>query len=130
MANMETLCARYGSKIVEDKAQVKDEKRLETIVRNALGILREEGIFAFYIFLQYRGDKNGKDEGGKLIWSQVSALWRDKKAGPLVSGGGDVSRDQVIAVTEDLQTLLLARQVTERMLVYALYGLRVKDKEQ
>ena len=116
--NIEARCAHYGSQIVKNKAQAKDPKRLETITRNALGVMREEGLFAFYLYLQYQ-----KKDGGKVIWDQVKALWRDEAVGPLLSGGGG-DREQVIALTEDLNDLLLAREVAERALIYALYGLR------
>ena len=114
--NVETRCAYYGSHIVDQAADRK--KKVETVTRNALGVLREQGIFAFYLYLQYRSK-----EGGDLVWQQVKALWRDQEVGPLMGGGGN-DRQQVIALTGDLNDLLLARQVAERALIYALYGLR------
>jgi len=121
--NVEALCARYGSQIVQNKGSEKEAKRLETVTRNALGVLREEGLFAFYIYLQYR-----LKEGGEVIWTQVGKLWQDKAVGPLLSGNGE-ERKQVIALTESLNDILLAREVTERALIYALYGLRAEKKE-
>ncbi len=113
--NIETRCAHYGSLIVD---RAPDRKKVETVTRNALGVLREEGIFAFYLYLQYRSK-----EGGGLIWEQVKGLWQDEAVGPLMSSDGS-DREQVIALTGDLNDLLLAREVAERALVYALYGLR------
>lgn len=128
--NVEARCAHYGSQIVRNKSMAKDPKRLEAVVRNALGVLRNDGIFAFYLYLQYRSrkDKDGKEEGGKLTWLQVQELWADGEIGPLLSGNGNI-RDQVIALTEDLSALLLARKVAEQTLIYALYGLRAEDKK-
>ncbi len=117
--NVETKCAHYGSLIVD---QATDRKKVETVTRNALGVLREDGLFAFYLYLQYRSK-----EGGGLVWKQVKALWQDSAVGPLMSGDGNdqqTDREQVIALTGDLNDLLLAREVAERALVYALYGLR------
>ncbi len=119
--NLEAVCAEYGSAIERRKGGDKEAKRLETIVRNALGVLREDGVFAFYLFLQYR-----KDDGGGIIWDEVRKLWRDNAVGPLLSGNGS-DREQVIALTDDLTALLLAREVAERTLIYALYGLRGKE---
>lgn len=118
--HLEAVCARYGSEIVQRKGGDKEAKRLETILRNALGVLREDGVFAFYLFLRYRWE-----DGGKVIWPQLKALWQNDAIGPLLTGAGS-DRDQVIALTDDLQALLLARDVAERTLVYALYGLRAK----
>ena len=121
--HLEPLCAHFGSQIVQDKGQAKDPKRLETIVRNALGVMREEGLFAFYLYLRYRWE-----DGGKVIWPQIRALWREEAVGPLLGGGSDDENDReaVIALTDDLPKLLLARQLAERALVYALYGLRAE----
>ena len=116
--NIEARCAHYGSRIVENKNQAgKGPERLETIARNALGVLREDGLFAFYLFLRYRWG-----EGGDVIWSQIKALWGHDALGPLIGTGPD--RREVIELTESLPDLLLAREATERALVYALYGLR------
>jgi hypothetical protein len=115
--NIEARCAQYGSQIVINKERAPDPKRLETITRNALAVMREEGLFAFYLYLQYRGK-----EGGHLVWNQIKALWLHPSVGPLLGDGGD--REGVIALTESLDDLMLAREVAERALVYALYGLR------
>jgi hypothetical protein len=121
--SMEACCARFGSQIVKNrKWRGTDPKRLETIARNALGVMREEGLFAFYLFLRYRWD-----DGGRVIWPQVKSLWQE--VGPLLGTDGD-DRQQVIALTENLHDLLLARQVAERALVYALYGLRAENKRE
>ncbi len=128
--NMEARCAHYGSEIVKNRGPKERAKRLETITRNALGVMREEGLFAFYLYLKYRGLKRKagggqEDEGGHLVWNQVKALWQDEAIGPLLGGEGD-DREQVIKLTEGLYDVLLAREVTERALVYALYGLRAE----
>ncbi len=117
--NIEPRCAYHGSRIAEGGERI-DLKRLQTIVRNALAVMREEGLYAFYLYLKYRWE-----EGGKIIWPQIKALWQEEAVGPLWSGDGD-DREGVIRLTEDLHDLLLAREVAERALVYALYGLRAE----
>lgn len=124
LSNMEAICAKHGSEIVKKKPRKKeDAKKLETVVRNSLAVMREEGLFAFYLFLRYRWK-----EGGKVIWPQIKALWNQDSVGGLLSGKGD-DRDQVIELTENLNDILLAREITERALVYALYGLRAEDEK-
>jgi hypothetical protein len=118
--NVEARCAHFGSQIVINKGEAPDPKRLQTITRNALAVMREEGLFAFYLYLQYRWK-----EGGRVIWPQVRSLWRDDSVGDLLGAGRD--REQVIALTGQLDDLMLAREVAERALVYALYGLRSED---
>ena len=135
--SIEAHCARYGSQIEQNRGPEKEAKKLEATTRNALGVLREEGLFAFYIYLGYRWK-----EGGHVIWPQVWGLWGDQAIGPLIkkSESNDQnkdpkeqwrqSREHVITLTENLNDLLLAREVTERTLIYALYGLRAESKEK
>ncbi|HFD38240.1 MAG TPA: hypothetical protein ENJ31_00095, partial [Anaerolineae bacterium] len=85
--HLEPLCAHFGSRIVA--ADGVDSSRLQTIVRNALGVMREEGLFAFYLYLRYRWE-----DGGKVIWPQIRGLWREEAVGPLLGGGDD--REAVI----------------------------------
>ncbi|HID65324.1 MAG TPA: hypothetical protein EYP49_21615 [Anaerolineae bacterium] len=116
---IEPRCAFFGSRIADEKSV--DSKRLQTVVRNSLGVLREEGLFAFYLYLKYRWD-----EGGQVIWEQIKSLWEDEVTGPLWKGGLE-DREGVIALTESLYELVLAREVAEKALTYALYGLRAGD---
>lgn len=116
--HIDAACARCGARIVDGPG---DRDKLQTQVRNALGVLREDGVFALYLYLQYRFK-----EGGEVIWKEIKDLWCDPSFGPLLGGQG-ADREQVIALTESLDALLLARKVAERALVYALYGLRAGE---
>jgi hypothetical protein len=116
--SVESKCAACGSAIVQDQFSQANRKKVETTVRNSLGVLRTDGLYAFYLFLKYK-----KDDGGEKILEKITALWREDEIGPLLDGRGSRT-DQVIRLTENLQDVILTRQVTERALVYALYGLR------
>ena len=112
--NLDVLCARYAQQIVEDKPGNVEIKKLTTILKNAIGVMREDGLFAFYLFLKY------KNEEGKHIWSKIIKLWKDNET-HLVD---EDDESQVIKLTENLSDIFLARRITERTLVYAYYGLR------
>jgi hypothetical protein len=117
--SIEATCASYGGTITGDTSEAR--KKLQTLVRNAMAVMREQGVYAFYLFLQYRAG-----QGGDTIWHAVRNLWSDADLGPILPGGTD-DRQRIIQLTEDLDSLLLARQVAERTLTYALYGLRAGD---
>ena len=121
--NLDALCARYGSAIVDQRGSQEEAKKTETTTRNALGVMREQGVFAFYLFLQGQWKA-----GGDKVWGQVEQLWQDPAVGRLLATQGE-PRDNVIALTKNLSDLLLARKVAERMLVYALYGLQAERKK-
>jgi len=117
--NLDAHCAHCASEIVDlsDHGQRRD-KDLENRLNDALGVLQQDGFYAFYLFLKYRElDRNPKD-----VWSKVKILLRKDAVGAPLPQGDDEAA--VIEMTEDLQKLLLARQLTERTLVYARYGLR------
>lgn len=117
--NLDFHCAQCAHEIValSDHGQKRD-KELENRLNNALGVLQEDGFYAFYLFLKYRK----LDQPPKDVWGLLKALLRNDIVGaPLPQGNDDTA---VIQMTENLQKLLLAKQLTERTLVYARYGLR------
>lgn len=120
MNNLDALCATRAGDISENHTL---PKSFETILRNSMGVLREEGVFAFYIYLLANDDK-----GGKIILDCIYNLLKNKNTGPLMDPKGDDERKGIIKITEDLPSLLLARQLIERTLTYALYGLKGKKK--
>lgn len=117
LTNLDARCAFCAHQIVALSGTSRD-KDLENRLNNALGVLQEDGFYAFYLFLKYRDlDRPPKD-----VWSLLTALLQNDAVGaPLPQGPGDTA---VIQMTEDLHRLLLAKQLTERTLVYARYGLR------
>lgn len=117
VTNLDAYCAQCAHEIVSLSGQNRD-KELENRLNNALGVLQEDGFYAFYLFLKYRDlDRPPKD-----VWRQIKALLQNDAVGaPLPQGNDD---NAVIQMTEDLRKLLLAKQLTERALVYARYGLR------
>jgi hypothetical protein len=124
--NLDAHCARCANEIValSDHGQQRD-KELENRLNNALGVLQEDGFYAFYLFLKYRKldqEPRGGEDKAWPVWPKLAELLRNEAVGaPLGVGADDTT---VIEMTEDLQKLLLAKQLTERTLVYARYGLR------
>jgi hypothetical protein len=115
--NLDAHCAQCAHNIVALSGADRD-KELENRLNNALGVLQEDGFYAFYLFLKYRD----LDQSPRDVWGLLKALLRSDAVGaPLPQGNDD---DVVIQMTEDLQKLLLVKQLTERTLVYARYGLR------
>jgi len=122
--NLDTYCANCANDIVALSGTSRD-KDLENRLNNALGVLQEDGFYAFYLFLKYRKldrESRGGDDRAWPVWPRLAQLLRNDAVGaPLPQGADDTA---VIQMTEDLQKLLLAKQLTERTLIYARYGLR------
>jgi hypothetical protein len=122
--NLDAHCAQCAHNIVALSGANRD-KDLENRLNNALGVLQEDGFYAFYLFLKYRKlnqESRGGDDKAWPVWPKLAELLQSEVVGaPLPQGNDD---DAVIQMTEDLRKLLLAKQLTERTLVYARYGLR------
>lgn len=123
-ANLDFYCAQCAQGIVALSSPNRD-KELETRLNNALGVLQEDGFYAFYLYLKYRKldhERHGDEDKAWPVWPRLAELLRNADVGAPLPQGTD--EDTVIQMTEDLEKLLLAKQLMQRTLIYARYGLR------
>ncbi|MHA1796689.1 MAG: hypothetical protein ACTSUK_11305 [Promethearchaeota archaeon] len=122
--NLEYYCSQCAQEII-DICQNNRDKDLENRITQALGVLQGDGFFAFYLFIKYRDlnkEKNNPNEKKWPVWQKLSALLKDENVGaPLPDDADDKA---VLELTKDLYLLLLAKQLVERVLIYARYGIR------
>ena len=118
--NLDLACARTGQAIAE-----KPSKELEKLVTSALAVLEEQGVYALFLFLKTRGGK-----AAPTIEQKVREfLQTTPQRAPLLSGDGDVFA-LLQSMSEDLDKLLLARDLLRQALVYARYHARVPQKSE
>ena len=125
--NLEPVCARYGMDLV---TLYKDEKTglddRENIVTKALDVLVENGVYAMTVFLL---TCNKKEFGMHVLTRLISLLTDDKvhliSKKDVPPGAG---RESMLArltamrrLTEDMETLFMARRVLEGALTFARY---------
>lgn len=118
--NLDSLCAQHGYNIVNAVAPngslpKKDKAKLENTITKSLGVLQENGVYAFFLYLEYRKGETGSPE----TKNQVLNLLRHAKVNLLSSGNDPFPALQQL--TNDLDNLLLARQLLEQALIYARY---------
>ena len=120
MQNTDMICAKYGSKIA------RIDKLSEPLVNKSLGVLQEEGVYAFFLFLaaQAKGEKNTPaNDIQQVIFDLLKVFFQSIK---------DSQKDILTIIrdnlAEDLNNLFLARDIIERTLVYARYHLKAKPK--
>lgn len=112
MEHLDLKCAELGKQLGE---QVKDEK----LLTDALAVLEEQGIYAFFLYLKARG----KEEGEKVSNACIDFLTKVPQAQPLTPQGSDVfAKLQTLA--KDLDNLLLARDLLRQALVYGRYHVK------
>jgi hypothetical protein len=119
MENLDELCAEYGYKFAEQvKNSFDDAKKAETLLTKALGVLQEQGLYAFGLFCISRGDTD--KAGAEKIMDLTKELLKDKLQ---LIGNGDflkeIRKDNGLATK--LDDLMLAIQVLEKSLIYARF---------
>ena len=118
--NLDLACARTGQAIAE-----KPSKELEKLVTSALAVLEEQGVYALFLFLKTRGGK-----AAPTIEQKVREFLKTTpQRAPLLSGDGDVF-ELLQSMSEDIDKLLLARDLLRQALVYARYHARVPQKSE
>lgn len=122
--NLDVLCAQYGQIIVQDVApsDAKSKSKLENTITKSLGVLQEDGVYAFFLFLDYYRSRS-ESMGADAIAQRMKDLLRGEEIG-LLQDRSQNERDDFAALrsmTGNLKNLLLARQLLEQALIYARY---------
>ena len=95
------------------------------LVTSALAVLEEQGVYALFLFLEARRDKVAPSVERKVR----EFLKTTPRQAPLLPGGGDIFRS-LQSMSEDLDKLLLARDLLRQALVYARYHARGPQKSE
>jgi len=129
MENLDRLCAEYGYKFA-DKVRLafnSDAKKAESLLTKALGVLQEQGLYAFAFFCESRG--SAESNGAKEITKITTDLLKELN---LISNTNntdlleEIRKDNGLA--SRLEDLILAIQVLEKSLIYARYHTKALSK--
>lgn len=118
--NLDSLCAEYGYIIVKDcspdgSIPKSDKSKLEGTITKSLGVLQENGVYAFYLYLDYRKE----EKGAKQVTKRSLELL--KKLDFAITEVDEIPYPQLRKLTENIDILLFARQLLDQMLIYARY---------
>lgn len=118
--NLDLACAKVGKTIAE-----RPSKELENLVTSALAVLEEQGIYALFLFLKTRGGSAANNVNKELY----EFLKATPEQAPVLSNNADIftSLEQL---ANDLDKLLLARDLVRQTLVYARYHARVTEESE
>lgn len=119
MSNLDVQCAVHAQAI----ADIADESTVSKI----LGVLQEDGVYAFYLYsLALKKKSKAKAEA---IMRECSGLLRNNN---LITSDGITAenvRDIIAPLAADLDRLFFAKELLERTLVYARYHAKALTKE-
>jgi len=110
MEILDMKCAEYGNNIASLSGID------ETLITKSLGVLQEDGVYAFFLYL-----KTKKEPGEKIKESAFEFLELEKTASL------DVVREKF---KDNLDALLFAKELLERTLVYARYHSKANKKKE
>ena len=119
--NLDLACAKAGKTIAP-----KPSKDLETLVADGLAVLEEQGVYALFLYF----DKGVSGKEKKKLAKDVSQklfefLKSTPQHSPLIKNNEII--DALQKLGEDLDNLLLARDLVRQALVYARYHAKLKD---
>lgn len=112
--NLDLECAKAGYDM---------KGAAEDVITKSLGVLQEDGVYAFFLYLK------AKDNDNKITKVCLSLLKNDRipalKA--LMDGESDPCKALREKFADKLDDLLLAKDLLERALIYARYHAKAKD---
>jgi len=120
--NLDELCAKYGWDIA-------NETKDETLINKSLGVLQEQGIYAFFLFLESRGssDKKNAEKTGKHCWNMLEDIVDSMKG--VIWDKNTWSETLRVNILSDINNLSLSLQMVEQTLIYARYHAKaLKEK--
>ncbi|HOT93136.1 MAG TPA: hypothetical protein PLN71_16360 [Anaerolineae bacterium] len=115
--NLDQLCAKYGWEIAEQVHQA-IQKQAENHITKSLGILQEDGVYAFFLYQVSRGER--EKPGADKLKEQAASLFREARIEAFQNAVDPLQavRDHLAT---DLDQLLLAKRLLEQALIYARY---------
>lgn len=133
--NLDQLCARFGYQMTEKVNDVFSKAAdTENLITKSLGILQENGVYAFFLYLasQIKPHDQGKDnkrsQAARALGNQATDLLRHKWLKLIQVSDGETRYKEAMeairaenGLAGDLDQLLLAKRLLEQALIYARY---------
>jgi hypothetical protein len=93
----------------------------ENLITKSLGILQENGVYAFFLYLASRGSR--EQPGAKKLTEQARAFLKEAHIAAFQNASDPLQavRDHLAG---DLDQLLLAKRLLEQALIYARYHVK------
>lgn len=128
LKNLDQLCAEYGYQLAKEVSQAVmfDAKKAEKLITEALETLQEQGLYAFALFCDSRG--NAERLGAEKIKKKSQELLGKKLQ--LISESYDFFEELRKKLLIDLDKLMFAIQVLEKSLIYAKFHAKAMEGSQ
>jgi hypothetical protein len=119
--NLDQRAAWYAQKIVNTGGA-----DIEDPVTKALGVLQEQGVYACILFLLANKENDILNPLYELV-GELPGLQENEKIPDENTDAKEVLKYYSDVICEDLETLLLVKELYEQTLIYARYGAKAEE---
>jgi len=133
--NLDQLCAQFGYQIAQNvNGELSKGSDTENLITKSLGVLQEDGVYAFFLYLasqikEKKGDKKDKrSDAARALANQAAKLLKHEWLKLIqVDDGEDAYKKAMEEIRREgglasrLNDLLLAKRLLEQALIYARY---------
>lgn len=132
--NLDLEAAKTAQEIIKetDKKETKNNNssEVENLVTKTLGVLQENGVYACMLYLYSRTSKSDKAVSKvtrERLIGMIELLDKNKKYNGDYKAG-DVLKFLTDNICNDLDDLLLTKQLWEQILTYVRYGAKAGEE--
>jgi len=133
--NLDQKAARHAQEMVKNGVRVKEAKAVENLITKTLGVLQEQGVYAVMLFLFSRTGDESKiaPEIRQSLYALLKELPQYQNDETLKNFDKMSNHQEVLPfysanVCDNLDALLLVKELYEQALIYARYGAKAEGK--
>lgn len=123
--NLDVYAARSAQEIIA-KTNEKTPKEVENLITKTLGVLQENGVYACLLYLYSCSDRGDNDVGGIIRINLINILEYLNKTPPKGVESKVMLRYFGDEICNDLDIILMTKQLWEQTLIYARYGAKAR----
>ena len=114
--NLDAMINRIGFEIVEEiKKKEKDQTKYKNEIDKVLGVLSNDGVYAYYVYVNSKKIEDVFLEKIKAILEYIDI--RDTNENSI----NELNQEFFETLSENLSDLLFFREILEKILIYARY---------
>lgn len=118
MEILDMKCAEAGKEIADSVfAIVKEKNKTESLITKSIGVLQEDGVYAFFLYLASQKSQHADD----MRKNAYKILKQDSVMKYVLGAENDELKAIRKKLASNLDDLFFAKELLERTLVYARY---------
>ena len=125
MRNLDLIAARTAQEIIQATREQKSTD-VDNLVTKALGVLQENGVYAAMLYL-YSRTSNDKPIAEKVRHRLIDLEKELELQVPEQRDASTILKFLTDKICDDLDRLLLVKQMWEQTLIYARYGAKARS---